>query len=201
MEVYGTMATMNKTDMKRALFGTYPTTEMNTDSWKSFKIGEWFDIHPTRAYRLTNKDLFNEDGVNPVIGNSSYNNGITGYSNLDTTESNIITFSDTTSGTNTMFYQDMAFIGYSHVQGMYPREEKHIVYNKYTALFIISSIRGITRKRFGYSDKMNRDIISNMEIKLPAKNNEPDWEYMEQYMKNTIEIAKERLLILQSVND
>lgn len=48
---------------------------------------------------------------------------------------------------------------------------------------------------------MNRDIVSNMEIKLPAKNNEPDWEYMEQYMKNTIEIAKERLLILQSVND
>ena len=195
------MATMNKDDMKRALFGTYPTKEIDTSTWKSFKIGDWFDIHPTKAYKLTNRDLFNEDGINPVIGNSSYNNGITGYSNLDTTEANIITFSDTTSGTNTMFYQDMKFIGYPHVQGMYAREGKNIVYNKYTALFIISSIRGITRKRFDYSDKMNRDIISSMEVKLPEKNNEPDWEYMEEYMRNTLEMAQKRLHVLQSVSE
>lgn len=119
---------MNKNDMKRALFGTYPTKEIDTRTWKPFKLGDWFDVHPTKAYKLTNRDLFNEDGINPVIGNSSYNNGITGYSNLDTTEANIITFSDTTSGTNTMFYQDMKFIGYPHVQGMYAREEKNIVY-------------------------------------------------------------------------
>lgn len=199
MEVSGIMAAMRKDDMKRALFGTYPNTEMNTDSWKSFKIGDWFDIHPTKAYKLTNRDLFSENGVNPVIGNSSFNNGITGYSNLDTTESNIITFSDTTSGTNTMFYQDMNFIGYPHVQGMYALEDKNIVYNKYTALFIISSIRGITRKRFDYVDKMNRNIISNMEIKLPSKNSEPDWAYMEQYMKDTLKLAEERLQILQNV--
>ena len=125
----------------------------------------------------------------------------TGYSNLDTTEANIITFSDTTSGTNTMFYQDMKFIGYPHVQGMYAREGKNIVYNKYTALFIISSIRGITRKRFDYSDKMNRDIISSMEVKLPEKNDEPDWEYMEEYMRNTLEMAQKRLHVLQSVSE
>lgn len=190
---------MNKDDMKRALFGTYPITTMDTQKWKSFIIGDYFDIHPTKAYKLTNRKLFEEGGKNPVIGNSSYNNGITGYSNRETTESHIITFSDTTSGTNTMFYQDMDFIGYAHVQGMYPIKEKNIVYNKYTALFLISSIRGITRNRFDYSDKMNRKIISKLEIKLPAKGNEPDWKFMEEYMKDTLKKAEERLSRLQEI--
>ena len=48
---------------------------------------------------------------------------------------------------------------------------------------------------------MNRDIISSMEIKLPEKNNEPDWEYMEEYMRNALKKAQERLLTLQSVNE
>lgn len=81
------------------------------------------------------------------------------------------------------------------------QEKKKILFiYKYTALFIISSIRGITRKRFDYSDKMNRDIISNMEVKLPEKNGEPDWEYMEDYMRNALEVAQKRLYILQSVS-
>lgn len=48
---------------------------------------------------------------------------------------------------------------------------------------------------------MNRDIISSMEVKLPEKNGEPDWEYMEDYMRNTLEMAQKRLYILQSVSE
>ena len=64
--------------------------------WKEFQIGELFDIHPTKAYKLTNKDLIVCDGTIPVVVNSSYNNGIGGYSNLAPTEKgNIITFMNT----------------------------------------------------------------------------------------------------------
>lgn len=49
------------------------------------------------------------------------NNGIGGYVDLaQTGEGGMITFSDTTPGSKTAFYQPIDFIGYSHVQGLYP---------------------------------------------------------------------------------
>lgn len=91
--------------------------------FKSFKVGELFDIHPTNAYKMKNDELFAIAGTTPVMSNSSVNNGIGGYCGLDPTEQGgIITFSDTTTGADTMFYQANPFIGYPHVQGMYPHQ-------------------------------------------------------------------------------
>ena len=50
--------------------------KIDTSTWKAFKIGSMFDIHPTKAYKLTNSRLFEDGGSNPVVVNSSYNNGI-----------------------------------------------------------------------------------------------------------------------------
>ena len=36
------------------------------EKWGTFNIGELFDIHPTKAYKLTNSSLMEEDGVNPI---------------------------------------------------------------------------------------------------------------------------------------
>ena len=88
---------------------------INTSNWKEFKIGDLFDIHPTKAYKRTNSSLFEEDGVNPVVVNSSFNNGIGGYTNQPVTEKgNIITFSDTTTAT-AMFYQANPFQKNQHL--------------------------------------------------------------------------------------
>ena len=59
---------------------------INIEKWGTFPIGELFDIHPTKAYKLTNSSLMEENGVNPVVVNSSFNNGIGGYTNQETTE-------------------------------------------------------------------------------------------------------------------
>ena len=56
------------------------------EKWGTFNIGELFDIHPTKAYKLTNSSLMEEDGVNPIVVNSSFNNGIGGYTNQENTE-------------------------------------------------------------------------------------------------------------------
>lgn len=42
------------------------------EKWGSFPVGKLFDIHPTKAYKLTNSSLMEEDGVNPVVVNSSF---------------------------------------------------------------------------------------------------------------------------------
>ncbi len=93
--------------------------KIDTSKWGDFKVGDLFDIHPTKAYKLTNSKLMSENGANPVVVNSSYNNGIGGYTELKNTETgNKITFSDTTSA-DAIFYQENDFVGYPHVQGLY----------------------------------------------------------------------------------
>ena len=95
----------------QALVCLEETFKANGGDWREYRIGELFDIHPTKAYKLTNSGLFTENGKNSVVTNSSCNNGITGYTNLDNTEDgNIITFSDTASH-DAIFYQDKPFVG------------------------------------------------------------------------------------------
>lgn len=90
--------------------------KIDAKGWKPFIVGELFDIHPTKAYKMTNAQLM-DDGDNPVVVNSSYNNGIGGYSSQVVTEKGgMITFSDTTTA-DAIFYQPNDFVGYPHVQG------------------------------------------------------------------------------------
>lgn len=160
--------------------------KIDTRKWKEFKIGDLFDIHPTKAYNKNNSFLFEEGGINPVVVNSCYNNGIGGYTNLSCTEDgNIITFSDTTSA-DSIFYQKKAFVGYPHVQGMYPIGKHKDKWNEYTYLFFITLFRKkAINLNYDYVNKFTRESARKIKIKLPIDNaGSPDWEYMKQYMKN-----------------
>ena len=174
---------------------------VDTSTWGEFKVGELFDVHPTKAYKLKNSDLLSVDGEIPVVVNSSYNNGIGGYSKLEPTEQpGILTFSDTTSGSNTLFYQNQAFIGYAHVQGMYP---KKFELTDLTALFMIATLRAtIDQRKWDYTNKLNRTTVIKMHVKLPLKQGtnpadysqeDIDWDYMEGFMSRVQDAAKERL--------
>ena len=168
--------------------------------WGEFRVGDLFDIHPTKAYKLTNAQLL-DNGEYPVVANSAYNNGIGGYSTKVPTENgNMVTFSDTVDA-NTIFYQPNDFIGYPHVQGLYPLmyEDK---WNEYTYSFFISVFRGSAiSKRFDYGNKFRRDIAVNLIIKLPTTpSGQPDWQYMEDYMRNIMRKEEEKILYLQKLN-
>lgn len=134
---------------------------------KEFRIGDLFDIHPTSAYKLKNDELFAIEGSIPVLSNSSVNNGISGYCGLKPTENgNIITFSDTTTGADTMFYQANPFIGYPHVQGMYPLQPEK--WNEKSYLYVISSIRRSAGDGWSYAVKFNRTLVKALQISLPV---------------------------------
>ena len=167
---------------------------LDTSNWKEFRIGDLFDIHPTKAYKKLNVDLFDDNGAIPVLSNSSANNGIGGYSCLDATENgNIITFSDTTTGADTMFYQAKPFVGYAHVQGMYPLGFE---LTERTALFLISSIRMAAGTEWSYANKFNRALVAEINILLPETDSgEPDWDFMEQYIA---ELKEERVAELDA---
>ena len=56
--------------------------------------------------------------------------------------------------------------------------------NLYTALFLISILKQ-EKYKYSYGRAFKMDLISNTIIKLPSTpDNEPDWNYMEQYIKS-----------------
>ena len=158
--------------------------KIDTSNWGEFVVGKLFNIKPTKAYKLTNAELL-DGGENPVVVNSAYNNGIGGTSSKDTTEKgNMITFSDTVDA-NTIFYQENPFIGYSHVQGLYPIGQYATCWSKERLMFFAASFRkSALVKGFDYGNKFRRDIASTLKVKLPIDSKgDPDWLYMENYMK------------------
>lgn len=157
--------------------------ENGTLRFKKFRIGSLFDVHPTKSYKLKNRELFATRGNTPVLSNSSTNNGIGGYCGLEPTEEGkIITFSDTTTGADTMFYQKESFIGYSHVQGMYPYNS--FVWNEKRYLYLISAIRKSAGNGWSYAVKFNRALVCELMVELPVTaDGEPDFGYMERYIR------------------
>lgn len=178
-------------------------SKIDTTKWKEFVIGNLFDIHPTKAYKLTNSNLYAEDGNNPVVVNSSFNNGVGGYSRLENTENgNIVTFSDTTSA-DAIFYQKSPFIGYPHIQGMYPIGEYKSKWNEKSYLFFISVFRSrAIGLNFDYVNKFTREDAKKMTVKLPVdiKGN-PDFVYMETYIRNLEFAVSSSLTALRSVKN
>lgn len=165
--------------------------KVDTREWGEFRVGELFDIHPTKAYKCTNAELL-DNGETHVVVNSAYNNGVGGLSTLKPTEQgNMITFSDTVDA-NTIFYQDKPFIGYPHVQGLYPigifRKNWTELSLKYFATVFRQKALSIG---FDYGNKFRRDIAVKLYIFLPVdKTGQPDWAYMEEYMRKMEERVK-----------
>lgn len=154
---------------------------LNVDEWKLFKVGDLFDIHPTKAIDgVTSEDCI-EGGRTPLVVNQSYNNGIAGKCNYEATEKGgIITFSDTWEG-ETFFYQKDDFIGFAHVQGMYPKQ----VMSENSLIFISVMLEYEARDRYSYGRKKRRDLIKNTYVKLPADSKgKPDWKFMDEYVKS-----------------
>ncbi len=160
-------------------------SKIDISLWGSFQISSLFGIHPTKAYKLINNKLFEENGQNPVIVNSSYNNGVGGYTNLQITENGrMITFRDTTS-TDSIFYQDKPFVGYPHVQGLYAIGEYKNCWSKYSLMFFLSVFKWKAKcLNFDYVNKFTRDLAKSIRVRLPIdKTGKPDFLYMESCMK------------------
>ena len=170
--------------------------------FKKFAVSSLFDIRPTKAYKMNNKDLFLKPGKIPVMSNSSVNNGIGGYCGLEPTEQgNIITFSDTTTGADTMFYQEKPFIGYSHVQGMYPLQPEKWSEKKF--LYFISAVRKVAGNGWNYAVKFNRKLVAALQVELPVIASENpnhkyttediDWNFMQERVEELMQERVEEL--------
>ena len=167
--------------------------KLKSVEWGEFRLGDLFEINPTKYYRLSNEEILCKEGVVPLISNSSTDNGVMGFSNLDANnKGNTITCSDTTLGADTMFYQQNDFIGYSHIQHFVPKFKP---FNKSIAQIIISACRISTSKQYDYGNKYNREAMNKTKIQLPIKNGKIDFEFMESFIA---ELEAERIAELEA---
>lgn len=168
---------------------------VETKNWNNFKISTLFSVKRPAARSQTKY----VSGNVPFVASGNYNNGVLKYLTPQNGEvcdkGNCITVSPID---GSAFYQKEDFLGRggagSSIIMLY--NDKLNIYN---GMFIASIIRTVCQKYY-YSDMANKDLISDELIKLPAdKNGNPDYQYMEDYIKKIAQKSKQTLDNLKSV--
>jgi len=148
---------------------------VNTFNWDWIKLSDFFEIN--RSENINCNDL-NDFGDIPYITRTKLNNGVekkVDASEYTLNQGNVIIIGGESAKA---FYQSKAFVTGNNITIL-----KSNKLNKYNALFITTILNKETFK-YSYGRAFNTKNIRNTLIKLPIKNGEPDWDYMECYIKS-----------------
>lgn len=151
---------------------------LENKEWEEFFLTDIFSTIQ-RGRRLTKSNQ--KIGNIPYVSSTSMNNGV---DNFIGNKTNVRIFSDCLTIANSgsvgaSFYQPYKFVGSDHITHL--KEENM---SKYVYLFI-STLTNRFSEKYNFNREINDARISREKIMLPVnKKNQPDFEYMEQYMKN-----------------
>ena len=167
-------------------------SKIDISAWKRFSLGALFRIE--KGTRLTKANM--KEGTINFIGASSFNNGVT--AKIGNTEhlhpANTITVSYNGS-VGEAFYQTQGFWASDDVNVLYP----NFALNEYIAMFLLPIIK-LAGQQYAFIDKWKKDDMKKDDIPLPTNTNgEPDWEYMETYIKDKISIYKTNIQALTTI--
>ena len=151
---------------------------LENKEWKDFYIGEIFDIKSGK--RLTKKDM--QKGKRPFIGASAINNGITNFvSNTNSTLDKNVLGVNYNGSVGECFYHQYECIFSDDVKRFHL---KYAIDNKFLLLFSKGTML-LQKVIFTYGYKFNEARMLKQKILLPiTSDGTPDYEYMEQYIKN-----------------
>jgi hypothetical protein len=165
------------------LKGFKPIQPIGNKEWKEFFLNDIFN-EIQRGKRLKKGD--HKNGEIPYVSSTGLNNGIDGYignTNGVRIFSNCLTLANSGS-IGSIFYQPFKFIASDHVTKL-----KNENFNKYVYKFISSIVKRLGVK-YSFNREMNDTRIKREKILLPINHKkEPDFEYMENYMKQ-LELKK-----------
>jgi hypothetical protein len=152
------------------------TINLNSDKWEEFKLTELFDITGSKTTPITELE---EIGIGkyPFVTTQATNNGIEGFYDFYTEEGNVLTVDSAVLGYCS--YQPINFSASDHVEKLIPRFEM----NKYVALFLVT-ILNLEQYRYNYGRKCSQTRMKQIRIKLPSKKGQPDFGYMENFIKS-----------------
>ena len=152
--------------------------------YKKFKIGQLFDVELSKGDLKESHTISSpETGYIPLVSAGDTNNGVVGYvdgvgdGKAQMFPVNVITVDMFCKA----YFHSQKFYAVSHgrVNILIPRFHMNV----YKGLYLCSVING-ERYRFNYGRAVYSSVIKRLEISLPVNNcEEPDWEYMESYVK------------------
>ncbi|WEK83144.1 MAG: restriction endonuclease subunit S [Mycoplasma sp.] len=160
--------------------------------WRLFNVCNFFSVKRGSFFDINNKNNNCLFGV-PVASARDKNNPITGFFDLR----------DKKVYKNKLTINNNGSIGYCFFRNYYFQcttdvtviiEKQNI--SDYCLKFIGSALQKTTLNKFSYSYKISNDrLLYNTKILLPVdKNNNPYWEYMENYIRNLENIKIKKVI-------
>lgn len=154
-----------------------PTPALNVEEWKEFRLDELFEINYGTFISTKSED--GAIGSTPYITTTANNNGIGRYIKREPDyPANSLTIA--TDGTiGEVFYQETAYCASNITGVLIPRFE----FNPYIAMFLITILKQ-ERFRYSYGRKWSIQKVRETVVRLPEKEGNPDWKFMEEYVKS-----------------
>lgn len=147
---------------------------LSTDSWRKVKIIDLFDIKS--GVRLTKKDW--GDPIYSYIGSSAVNNGITGMCDRYNYE-NILAINYDGSVGYTFWHPYKLFLS-DACKALIPKFK----INNNLGIFLSTVLTRTFVGNYNYGKKLTTSRLQQESIYLPFKNNQIDWEWIEEFMRD-----------------
>ena len=161
--------------------------KIDITEWKEFEIRELFlTENDSKKFQVpTGASIpkrYLRDGQTPRISATNINNGILGYFEDVSENKNYRCFENfiSVSFLGTIFYHDYKASLDMKIHCLKLKDKE---LNKYIAFYLISVIRKVIQET-EYKDQLSSTVLPYIKIKLPVdKNTNPNWEYMENFIK------------------
>ncbi len=154
--------------------------ELDEVEWDEYLISDYFDVNKEKGNESNMDSLL--PGDTPLISAKKINNGLKDFVTTlprKIKSSNVITWNkDGDGGAGLAYYQEFKFAVDSHVFVLYAKFPA----NKYNQLFIVTLLSKY-KEIFNHGRANSLSRFKVEKIKLPTKDNQPDFDFMEQYMK------------------
>lgn len=167
---------------------------VNASDWRQFSIGSLFEIE--KGTRLTRAAMI--EGDTPFIGATLENNGITARvgNTGHVHPGGLMTVAyNGQKATGKAFYQPIPFWASDDVNVLYPK----FSLTEHITLFLAPLFWEAGRP-YSFGDKWGKDVMESDYLTLPANaSGEPDWAYIDEYMRDVMERAQSDLSTMQSI--
>lgn len=157
--------------------------KLDTREWGEFRVGELFEVKISKSVDKGGLE-FAEDGEYDFIGRTPLNNGIQGKLNKLKFEANQEgTYSIAQIGMHVCQYRERKWYASQNIFVLTPFAEKSHKANKFIAT-VITRYLDCAYGEDTYATYPTAKTLPHLKIKLPVdKTGQPDWAYMEEYMR------------------
>ena len=152
----------------------YPNKQvsLNDREWQYVKLIDYFNMCAGKYY-----DDYNTGNI-PLVSSADSDNGVMKFTNIEAKFNNkSITIGKVGCST---YYQNHPFIASPDVTVLEPKFNN---FNSFIGMFIVAIISQ-EKFKWSYGRQIRIGDSKKLRVKLPTTNKEPDWQFMEDYIKS-----------------